>query len=51
MESGKNDRELRGFNCSLLEVLLGIIPGTAAWRYLHNKDHMVKQWLKCQCAI
>ena len=30
MESGKNDRELRGFNCSLPELLLGIIPGTAA---------------------
>ena len=36
MESGKNDRELRGFNCSLPDVSVGIIPGTAACRYLHN---------------
>ena len=29
MESGKNERELRGLSCSFPEVL-GAIPGTAA---------------------
>lgn len=35
MESGKKERELRGFSCSLPEVF-GAIPGTAAWRYLQH---------------